>query len=1158
MINNLDRMKPFLLTLFLFGTVLVSAQSLQRPSIFITTEERADVLNKIEKYSWAKTVQSGLKKRVDTKVSAHKTNPAQTINSIIALAADDNLSEAEVGSANTAHYNTLTDAAFASMLYYITENEDYAQFAADIIWHYFQSLAPRTPEKTAICGYYFFDPRSTYPNLAVAYDFVYNFLNKPGTMVYDKAAGKRIAYNNTTAQKAMKNVAGNALLESGGVDNKYGQLVSNHPVLTAPGTLAAILCVDDDTERERLFNVFWKTGTKRQNSFTKTIMPMFGEQGIWPESTSYGFMPNIQLILNMVDRYKPELNVAATYLNALEGVFLFENLRHPNRSFVRYGDSKRYNDNTLSSYSYVLTIAKRKGYADMQEKAETAMAQYFNANGGRNTELATSSFDSYSYLDLFWGEELPTGSFKEFEYKPTVIIKHAGVALQRNYTETNNKEFGLCGIIGGAHYVHSHCTGISMELYGSGDIMAANGGMPPAVADRKLPEHTNYFRLYAGNNTVIVNGTSHGTQSGAWSSNSYLWQNTTINVASEPAHLEDPISTNFSFATQFLDDNVNNCDQQRTLSTIRTSPTTAYYFDMFRSKSNVTNNFHDYIYHNIGDATSLKDTNNVELQLSATTRYQNNIGDAVKSPGWYLFENTQASASTDQAVNIRFHLQSRGRYMHMKTPGGTSYEYTKAIGPATREAQYGYVNKKTQIVAVRKQGEAWNNPFTFVFEPTTSATGSVISVEQLKKDNKVVGAIVTSMVAGKEIHDYIICNDKTDSIALPEHNIWFNGRFGIVRKFMLTADTADVTLYIGNGNSLKYGTLNVWGDEEDKNIKTYNGIKLADYINPDFDNDGTLNIDDPHPFEAFVANDTILIFDDSTSKINLLENDDFIAGNGITLSDAGTGSATGIISFDASTGELFYEPSASETGSTVTVDYLVCNEAVTPSVCGTATAVISVVSAYDSDNDGIPDFEDADDDNDGTLDEVDPNPFEAVVVNDTLSVNEGTLAIINLLQNDDFIAGNEIVVSDLKTGSATGTINIDSNTGELNYTPAENEGGTTVTVNYSVCNLAVEPAVCGTGTVTINVLKTTNLDRYNIDQGFLNIYPNPSKSVVNIEMLKKGNKFISVYDLQGQVVWQINTNLNRIRLLKGSDLMPGVYLIVVSGELNASRKIIIQ
>lgn len=778
----------------------------EHPVIWTTPAEKSDVLDKIENYSWAESVLNKAKSLVDSRVNAHVSNPEAILSTIPALATDDNLSESQASSANAGHAKVLGYAAYAGMVYHLTGEERYAQFAADILWYYIEQLAPRSPSNTAMSGNHFYDPRSGYAKFAIAYDFMVNYLKQPDTKVYQKSTGNMVAFDNIKAQKAVHNIAMNALNEQGGVETKYGNRVSNHPVLRAPGVLFSILCVEDDIERERLFNVFWKVGTKRQNSFTKTILPMFGEQGIWPESVSYSFMPNVTLVLNVVDRLKPELNVMDDNMHILDGNFLFDNLRHPNRRFVRYGDSHRDNDGTGNLYRYTLNLAVRNSFDEYEQKAKVALRQSYDVAGGYNPKVSVSTFDNFNgFSDLFWGVPIPGTVEGEIDFqKPTVIIKHAGVALQRNYVEENNSEYGLCGIIGGAHYVHSHVTGITMELYGSGYIMAANAGLPKSLAERKLPVHENYFWRHAGNNTMIVNGSTHGIQTGAWNSNSYLWQNTTVNIAAEPKHLEDPISPNFSFATQFLDDKVNNDKQQRTLSTIRTSETTGYYFDMFRSKSLGENNFHDYIYHNIGDHLRIKNQNEQLLDVSPTTRYQNDIGDPVESPGWRFFENTEVTEPYDEAVKVRFDINYNNRYMHMLMPGGVEREYTKALGPATREAKNGYVNKKTQIIAIRQQGEAWNKPYVAIFEPTASAASSVVEVEHLYDDNVIVGARVLSEVGNKTVEDYILCLPSNGRVTLPELGISFTGRFAVVR-YEQDLDTAFTMLYIGEGDSIAYG-----------------------------------------------------------------------------------------------------------------------------------------------------------------------------------------------------------------------------------------------------------------------------------------------------------------------------------------------------------------
>ncbi|WP_158837374.1 hypothetical protein [Polaribacter sp. L3A8] len=809
-----------MVNLFVFKGL--QAQSLKHPVIWVTEAERADLLEKIDKYDWAKSVVNQLHKRVDTKLKIHQSNPNIILSTIPDFAKHDRENtERKASPIAAGHNNVLTLASESGMLYFLTKDEKYAQFSADILAYYIDVIAPLTPETTTICGNEFFDPRTTYAPFAIAYDFIYNYLTKPNIKVYNKAKNTRVAFNNNKAQKAIANIVGNVMQEYGKPD-EHGKIVSNHPILTAPGALFSIFCIDDDAERNRLFNVFWQKGTAHQNSFKNTILPMFGEQGIWPESLSYSFMPIITMVLNIVDRIHPEMNVTQDYQNIFEGNFLFDHLRHPNRKFVRFGDSKRNNDGTQDLYRYTLSIAERRGYSNLKKQAQIALSQAYTAQGGYKPRITNDIFNNFKPLELFWGLPIPAHTQGDINFnKPTVLVKHAGVALQRNYVEKNNELYGLSGIIGGAHYVHSHLTGISMELYGAGYIMAPNAGLPKSVSERKIPLHENYFRLYAGNNTVIINGTSHGLQPGSWKDGAYVWQNKTVNIASEPKHLENPISKNFSFATQFLNDDVNKATQQRTLSTIRTSDKTAYYLDVFRSKSLNENKFHDYIYHNIGDETIITNRKDDVLKVTPTNQYKNDIGDPVQSPGWRYFENTKVTKSTNKAVNIRFDINDDKRYMHMFVPKGTNRTYTKALTPATREAEGDYINKKTQVLAIRQKGEAWDRPFIAVLEPSTTKKASVQSIEPLMDGAKIVGAKVVSKVKKRVITDYIISQENQNAtynnIKL---NLTFKGRFGIVRVEE-EKNKSTYSLYIGDGETLRFKIYKVTSNQEKSAFKIF-------------------------------------------------------------------------------------------------------------------------------------------------------------------------------------------------------------------------------------------------------------------------------------------------------------------------------------------------
>lgn len=779
----------------------------EHPRIWITQEERPALLEKINNSPWAAKLVSDMQNIIKTDVENFKKDKSSVIGKIRELEDDDNVAETASSSLNTAHTNVLFKAQYASVLYFLYQNEDYAQYAADIMMHYFFQLSKRTPDKTTVCGYEFYDARCSYKLLALIYDFVYTYLEKDGAKVYNHTLRQEVEYDNEIAQTAIKNIIGNIFQEYNNKPDSHGRTVSNHPILTAAGALYSIMCVQDSKEQERLLNLFWEKGTWNQASFKNTILPMFGEQGIWPESVSYGFMPSVPLVLNILDRYKPEWKVINDDTdNILNGIFLFDYLRYPDRSFVSYGDSHRYNDGSDDLYWIARDIAKRNGNAELQKKTEAALQQRFAATGGFTPTATISTFGEMSvWLPLFWCETLPENQAETFDFHaPTVNIKHAGVSLQKNYVSEDNKKYGLGGYIGGAFYVHNQVAGISMELYGAGCVMAPSGGLPKTVAERNQSPHKDYFTRYAGNNTVIVNETSHGSQQQSWKSNWYTFQNTVTNVACEPKHLENPINTNYSFTTQRLDDKVNNCMQERTLAILRTSPTTAYYFDMFRSRSNTSNQIHDYVYHNISDKVVVTTQDGKNLTFSSTNKYTNH-DNTTMSPGWRLFENKMSTAGITDAVKARFELTST--CMNMWMPGGQSREYTTALGPETRDIAnkssdyaYSYLSKKTPLMVIRQNESAWDKPFVVILEPAQNRDTSIKSVENIMSGNKIVGAKVISNVSGKTVIDYILCNDVSNSKLSIGNDIEFIGRYAVVR----VNQDGSGELYIGDGSSLKY------------------------------------------------------------------------------------------------------------------------------------------------------------------------------------------------------------------------------------------------------------------------------------------------------------------------------------------------------------------
>jgi uncharacterized repeat protein (TIGR01451 family) len=119
----------------------------------------------------------------------------------------------------------------------------------------------------------------------------------------------------------------------------------------------------------------------------------------------------------------------------------------------------------------------------------------------------------------------------------------------------------------------------------------------------------------------------------------------------------------------------------------------------------------------------------------------------------------------------------------------------------------------------------------------------------------------------------------------------------------------------------------------------------------DDDGDGNPDTTDPNPTVATAVDDATTANVGVPKTANVLFNDDFMPGAGITLTDEGTGTATGTISINPATGEITYTATAGENNSTVSIDYKVCNG----TVCATATFEITIPACVDTDGDNICD-----------------------------------------------------------------------------------------------------------------------------------------------------------------------------------------------------------
>jgi len=779
-------------------------QSLTHPHIWVSPADRQGILDNISNHTWASSLFNQLKQNQASRFLNHASNPSLEISEIPQIPGD-----------RTTHRTRLNIGVECAMLYYLTEDEKYAQIASDILHQYVKLLSVQNIDFQFYTGSFnhLIPPRELFTRVAMIYDFVQPFISSTGKTVYDLTSNSQVPFNFETSQKAFEVMADN-VIEIGGNG-------SNHPVLELPGALYSVMCMEDDAKREAYFNLLMNGAANSNQPGVNWMLDRFSDvDRLWPESAGYGKFTHSLFIqmMNIIDDYQPELKIVENNKDILESIFIYENFLYPNGATMAYGDIGRSFTDHARIFRSVLKIADKKGYTDLKERASSTLKKIYTEDGGYNPVIENQRLEWNSPLQLLWGVNIDNSISADGEPKyGTVKASHAGVVMQRNYSGVDDKQNGLMYYTGGGTYVHAHASGLDMELYGAGYVIGPDFGGSASGYGSEL--HEQYAVSYAAHNTIIVNGTSGR---GPKTNGNSTWQNIVDPIvlkASEPKPYANPIAANFSFSTQFLDDNQNNVDQQRTNSIIRTSSTSGYYVDIFRSKSNVVNNYHDYLFHGLGDDMQIKTEGNLLSLTDTPNRYQNDVGDDRKQPGWRWFSNTKTSALTSNSITARFDLQATNDFLHVSIPAGIDKEYSSALAPPTQEVSNGYSEKDTQVFVMRKYGEAWDKPFIAIYEPSANETSTVKSTENIIVDDKVVGVKVTSEVNGQKIIDYVLSNDDV-ALNLPDLKIAFTGRFAIVRA-LVKASTTDVSLYIGKGSQLTFLDNTINADAEGKAFSKY-------------------------------------------------------------------------------------------------------------------------------------------------------------------------------------------------------------------------------------------------------------------------------------------------------------------------------------------------
>lgn len=807
--------------LLIVNSISLSAQNKERPFIWVEQKDKAEILHKIENEVWAKQFYKEFKQRLDTDITLYKKSPKEFISKIPFAWSKQQVGKTpplktyfsftESNSSDRFILNKyLQIGVDCGVLYFLTEDENYAQCAADILHAFVEGVLQLTPsEETGNGGWiypsdYLREARVFGAQAPIIYDFIASYLEK-NTKVYDIGKNDFTNFSMDNAQKVFLTYANLAAY--------HGHRGSNWSVLMSFSLVQNALALNDLEERKKYLDFYLTEGTSKQDALPDISENYKNEGDVYPETSQYSngvaaYTTRMMLILN---KYNPSLKLGQKYYKIPFSLDRWNNLRYPNNEIIRFGDGHRAFHVPYSSYDMAYLLGEQDGVGKLTNKFGPLITKsiqegkYNRANVGKRSDGASVYFTP---TQLLWLHKTKEYSIENTVLPRTDDFSHAGVFLQRNLSSTNKPEDGLMCFVGGAHMVHGHASGMDMELYGLGEVLGVDHGRGKYRTDL----HENYSRLFAAHNTVIVNGASQGE--GDWVN---LGMNTVELVTMEPMPLEKAISPNYSFTrTRFLDDKGYKAEavQERTMALIRTSPTTGYYVDVFRSKSDLPNQYHDYLYHNIGDELNFLNKD-LDLKSDENRFYTNANGEHIrnrkyKNPGWHFFKEVKSSNAYKSDVKAQFEINKLNKKgcMNVFIVENKNREYTKVMAPKTFEAPAPYKNSPTPTLVVRQKGETWTNPFAVIYEPSfdKNSKNGIQSVTKLEINGVFKGFKVVSKIENKFCTQYIINQDSEAVYENKELGISFKGTFAVIT---FNENNKLQNSYIGEGDSLTVGQVKI-------------------------------------------------------------------------------------------------------------------------------------------------------------------------------------------------------------------------------------------------------------------------------------------------------------------------------------------------------------
>ena len=590
-------------------------------------------------------------------------------------------------------------AVESAILYWLTGEERYARFSSDILFQwargaYYQDPVEGAGRNGLFCIQSLGD--RSYDDLVIAYDFVRGYMDESG-------------YETRFFQPVFEKLAKTTKLRGFITNNWYAAQTT---------TLAYnALSLDDPAKRDYYLSFFLERdtiiGNFGQLALPTTMEMHFTDDGHWKENAGYHDMPVGDLLQAAVPVENNGYRVFEDHPALFQASYAMLRYSFPNLQLMGYGDIGGWRHQSPRNLEVAIRFASE--YApDLLPGLIASLNRLIDA--GLYDRSGSGWYGLLTYL-----ADVPEQEVSIFEWERAFGLDFARLFGQRNGTDP---ETGLMYYVQGATYNHNHANGMAMELYGRGYILGADPGIAATYEDSVF---VHYLATFAAHNTVIAAGASEPSVPFLGSGGAKHMGEIKLS-AMEPAAGRDGVSPYASFTETDYVEPSTDTHQQRLMGIVRTSDSTGYYVDIYRSDNEISN---DYLYHNIGHGVTLYDRTREALAMRPDSiPYRPD-----RQSGMAWFENIMTPASSMAKAIAKFRVEEDGRedvYMQMLMPLQSGDKVFTATGPRSSTTPSHLRDLPTPKTIIHRPEAAWEQPFAVIYEPYRGEDGySVRSVRRI-------------------------------------------------------------------------------------------------------------------------------------------------------------------------------------------------------------------------------------------------------------------------------------------------------------------------------------------------------------------------------------------------------------------------------------------